>query len=283
MPDVYTYDTIPEKLRVQLVHILQDSFGQENRTEYYAHMHKALCREYGVFSLAPKHEQHSSTNLMSIANYLLSTQDVEHVLDIVELFLRTLDSPVRESQFWRRMGTLDPDKAIAEVNTRFREHGVGFEYVSGELIRIDSQLVHSEVVKPALQLLKDKRFVGANQEFLSAHEHYRHARYKECLVDCLKAFESTMKIVCSIKGWQYKPTDTAKNLIEICVNNGLFASFLQSQLGSLRSILESGVPTVRNKLAGHGQGSGVTNVTEQTARYSLHLTAANILLVIESL
>lgn len=44
-------------------------------------------------------------------------------------------------------------------------------------------------------VLSDKRYKGASQEFLAANEHYRHGRYKECLNDCLKAFESTMKII----------------------------------------------------------------------------------------
>jgi hypothetical protein len=143
-------------------------------------------------------------------------------------------------------------------------------------------LIHDGVVKPALKLLADPKFNGANDEFLKAHEHYRHGRHKECLAECLKAFESTMKTICDLKGWPYQPRDTAKALIDTCIANGLFPAFMQSHVGNLRTILESGVPTVRNKLGGHGQGATVTTVSESIARFALHSTAANILLFVES-
>lgn len=283
IPDVYVYDEVPHPLRVQLVQIIQDGIGTEegarNETLLYSEIHKILCREYGVFTLSEN--QHSS-NWEAIASYLLKTDDVEHVIDIVELSLLTIDKEIRKNPWKYETHLTEPDAAISETNDRFKEHGVGFEYVSGKIIRIDSQLIHGEVVKPALTLLADPQYAGANDEFLKAHEHYRHGRHKECLVECLKAFESTMKSICDSKGWEYKPRDTAKTLIDICITNGLFPTFMQTHIGNLRSILESGVPTLRNKLGGHGQGANVTQVTESTACFALHVTAANILLFVES-
>ena len=54
---------------------------------------------------------------------------------------------------------------------------------------------------------------------------------------------------------------------------------MQSHFTGLRSTLESGVPTVRNKLSGHGQGAEEINVPDYIAAYALHLTASNILLL----
>ena len=59
------------------------------------------------------------------------------------------------------------DDAINELNTRFREHGIGFQFVEGEIVRVDSELIHSEAVKPALRLLNEKNYHGAQQEFFS--------------------------------------------------------------------------------------------------------------------
>jgi len=285
VPDVYVYDEVPQPLRVQLVQILQDGLGpnesyHEVPLQLYAHIHKTLCREYGVFSLAK--ERHPS-DWEAVANYLLQTDSTEHVIDIVELSLRAVDTVIRQ-RHWQHIGcSASPDETIAEANSRFRESGVGYEYVSGEVIRIDSQLIHDDVVKPALKFLADPKFKGANDEFLRAHEHYRHSRHKECLAECLKAFESTMKTICTLKRWQFQPTDTAKSLIDTCMTKGLFPTFMQSHIGNLRAILESGVPTVRNKLGGHGQGATITVVSESTARFALHSTAANILLFVESI
>jgi hypothetical protein len=131
-------------------------------------------------------------------------------------------------------------------------------------------------------LLSDPRFAGANEEFLKAHEHYRHGRFSECLVESLKAFESTLKIICELKEWQYKSTDTAKALIEVCLAKKLVPTFSQQQLTSLRVLLESGVPTIRNKQAGHGQGSNRHQVSAKLTRFSLNLTASAVVLFVDS-
>ncbi|MHC4406100.1 MAG: DUF7014 domain-containing protein, partial [Planctomycetota bacterium] len=91
-----------------------------------------------------------------------------------------------------------------------------------------------------------------------------------------------MKIVCHHKGWPYKQKDTAKVLITTCLDKGLVPTFSQQQLTSLRTLLESGVPTVRNKQSGHGQGMEQHDVPQHLARYALHLTAATVLLLADS-
>jgi hypothetical protein len=150
------------------------------------------------------------------------------------------------------------------------------------MVRVDSQIIHTEVVKPALQFLSSKDFKGANQEFLSAHEHYRNRKFKECLNDCLKAFESTMKSICTKRRWTHQPNDTAKPLLDIIFQRALIPAFMQSHFTGLRATLEAGVPTVRNKLAGHGQGTSPVEVPGFVAAYALHLTATNILFLVQA-
>lgn len=213
---------------------------------------------------------------------MFNTEQTEHVLDFVELTFKLIDYTYRNRIEFLKNSKITADEAIGELNLRFREHGVGYQYESGKIIRVDSQIIHAEAVKPVLLLLSDVRFQGANEEFLKAHEHYRHKRYKECLVECLKAFESTMKTICDIQGWSYQPTDTAKKLIDICFQNNLIPAYLQTQFSSLRSNLESGIPTLRNKNAGHGQGSQPLTVPQHFAAYQLHLTASTILFLLEA-
>lgn len=167
------------------------------------------------------------------------------------------------------------------MNHRFKEHGVGYQFDGGEIIKVDSTYVHSEIVKPTIKLLWNKKFEGANNEYLKAHDHYKHGRNKECLSECLKAFESTMKIICKEKNWAYNDMDTSKNLIQICFKNDLIPSFTQNQFTSLRNLLESGVPTIRNRLGGHGQGQVPQKVDDEMTRYALNLTGTNIIFLIE--
>ncbi|AOT08259.1 STM4504/CBY_0614 family protein [Pseudoalteromonas luteoviolacea] len=283
--DVYQYSKIPNNFRVQVIHIVRDTIGIEDQynhvsSKIYLEIHQTLCKEYGVFAL----RRDARTNFEAIFDFFLETNKTEQCLDIIDLVFNVIDHGIRNNswEFSRTRGvTQTPDAAIEELNYRFKEASIGYQFISGELIRIDSQYIHSETVKPVLQLLgKEKCYSGANHEFLSAHEHYRNKKYKECLNDCLKSFESLMKAIHDKHGWQYNKNDTSKKLINSCFNNGLVPEYLQNQFSSVRTLLESGVPTLRNKEGGHGQGVVVKNVPEHFASYTLHLTATTLLFLL---
>ena len=288
-PDVYQYETIPNELRVQVVHIWYDAFGEIPRNHFrgnqylsydtneaYKYIHATLCREYGLFRLGEEED----LDFEAVYNFFLETQEAEKVIDVIEVSFQYITQYATD---------IPPEDAIDELNHRFQEHSVGYQYESGQIIRIDSQWIHSEVVKPALSMLSDPMYEGANDEFLKAHEHYRTGDYKECLNECLKAFESCIKSICDTRGWVYNDGDTISPLIAVIFNNELIPSFMDSHFTGLRkaldvrkglrSALESGVPPLRNKLSGHGQGREEVIVPEYMAAYALHLTASNILLL----
>src|SRR5690606_39202838 len=133
---------------------------------------------------------------------------------------------------------------------------------------------------PALHLLNSKRFAGAQEEFLKAHEHYRKQNTKEALNEALKAFESTLKVIAKKRGWTLKERPTSKDLIDAAFAHGLIPSFWQSHFSGLRSVLEGGVPTGRNRLSGHGQGEALQPVPDELAAYILHLTASTIVFLV---
>ena len=286
VPDVYQYDDIPSTLRVQIAHIMNDALGNRRSAQTsksFRFIHDTLCREYGKFSLLDQPPWIDIKYIEDVINFMLKNNDIGQVIDVVELGFKLIDIHSRREEIRHfSQSKITPDEAIDELNARFREHGVGYQYESGEIIRVDSQIIHSEAVKPVLHLLSDDRFRGANDEFLQAHEHYRHGRYKECLNDCLKAFESTMKTICDEQDWSYQPGDTASKLINVCFQNNLIPTYLQTQFSSLRQSLESGVPTIRNKLGGHGQGSQPIIVPQYFAAYQLHMTASTILFLVEA-
>ena len=276
VPEVYTYDTLPEFLRNQIIHIIEDSFNQSHQSDaYYDMIRKILCKEYGRRSLNGALAKPES----DVIHFFSSEKTTERALDVIELCFKIFNS----REFQRTiMGVFNPDEPISELNSRFKEAGIGYQFISNEIIRIDSESLHEQAVKPTLLILQDPNFKGANEEFLSAHENYRHGRHKECLVDCLKSLESTLKTICTLRGWSYEPTGTATKLIEICFANGLIPPFLETQMGALRTLLQSGVPTIRNKLGGHGQGPEPVTVPEFTAKFTLNLTASTILFLIDN-
>jgi hypothetical protein len=263
------------------------SFGLEKRdyeqnNPAYRDLHESLATEFGVFSVPNALHGHAN----AIVEFFCEDATTEQALDMIDVSFKDIITWHRNQQ-WASLyrAQMRPHEAIQDLNQRFMEHGVGYAFVTGQLpqlIKKDNEHLHSEVVLPALRLLHEEGFSGANEEYRSAHEHYRHGAYKECLNDCLKAFESTMKTICTRKNWVFKDTNTASSLIEVCLKNSLLPTFIQSHLGAVRSALESAIPTVRNKLGGHGQGPEPKTVPQFYAEYLLHETAATIVFLVDA-
>jgi AbiJ N-terminal domain 4 len=283
--DVFQYDDIPIKLRIQIIHILNHSLGSRDDCREHSSVYQAyeilvemFRSDFGVFCLLPYHEPSNTHPYDEFLEFFTKHATTDQCLDMVEIVFRIVDRSTRRYNY-RSTSEYDEiaDGAIADLNTRFKENGVGFEWVDGEIIRVDSELLHQEAVKPALALLNTKNYAGPHEEFINAYEHYKSGNNKEALNDCLKAFESTMKAICDKRGWTYDPSkDTANKLIEILFAKGLIPPFWQAQFASLRSLLESSIPTGRNKMSGHGQGATPTEVPDEITAYMLHMTASTL-------
>lgn len=286
--DIYIYDDIPVPLRTQIVHIWHDAIG--NEADYYATTGEGVRRTYkclvemvrnevGVFILPPSVKHMRIEYLDELVEYFLHEKDVGRVLDVIEFSFRLINRHVRDFHYQFKQNSAEiADQAINDLNIRFEEHSVGYRFEDEQIIRIDSAFLHAEVVKPALKLLNKSEYAGAQNEFLNACEHYRHGRKKDVLDDCLKAFESIMKSICKKREWVYPSNATASPLIGICLNNKLIPPFFQSKVQSLQSLFESGIPTVRNKMSGHGQGDEIVDVPDYIVAYALHETAAILVL-----
>lgn len=294
--DVFQYNDLPKAFRIQVIHIWADALGvwreperfmppllsHSRPNQWWNEIYRVLAREKGVFQLV----QHGE-NPFDICQRYLQIAETNDALDAIEVSFQFIDRAMRRLEDFdrRHLGLVHPDKAIAELNGRFREHCIGYEFAGGEIIRVDSKYLHAETVKPALQLLQGagSGFSGPLEEFLKAHEYHRKDNQKEAILSAGKAFESTLKAICTAKGWPFDPAkDTASKLLDTVFSNGLIPSYLQSHFTNLRSLLETGVPTVRNKTSGHGQGATPTTVPDYLVAYVLHATATNIVLLMEA-
>ena len=291
-PVIYRYDELPTPFRVQVVHIWgqaldlspYDSFAKD----CWEYIHDTLAKEMGVFELLPNSGHRN--RLVDCSNFLLQSKDTDQVLSLMELSFHCIDTLVRYKGSrhyyadWGNGTKQTPDNAIRELNYRFQEHAIGYQYAGGQIVEINSQFLHSETVEPVITLLHDAGFEGALQEFMTAHKYYRERNYKEAIVNSSNAFESTMRTICDIRRWAYPQNATSSKLIDILFDNDLVTTEMKSHFTSLRSTLASGVPTIRNKggQGGHGQGSSPVEVPDHIAAYALHLTASNIVFLVES-
>jgi hypothetical protein len=280
---IFNYEDFPKSFRVQVIHIWRDSLGDpqynsDSRVLWQV-IHDSLSREYGVFNLSER----GNDPFGKCQYFLQEEKSTEKILDIIEFSFRMIDRLVREYQYKGKQMDIKqkPDEAIEELNYRFQEHGIGYQYISGQIVRVDSNYIFKEAVEPAVQLLFQEGFEGASEEYLKAHEHFRKGNDKEAVTEALKAFESVMKTICKRMKWKVDEKATAAPLIKALFENELLPISLQNQLTSVRASLE-GLATVRNKNTGHGQGENSIKIPRHLVAYSLHLCATNIVFLIDS-
>ncbi len=80
----------------------------------------------------------------------------------------------------------------------------------------------------------------------------------------------------------YDSRAAAKDLIKVIFDNELVPRYLETYFSGMRQMLEAGLPTVRNKTSGHGQGPMPVDVPGHVAAYALHMAATNIVMLVEA-
>lgn len=287
-PDIYKYDSLSQQLKIQIVHIWNHYFNSHSYKQLsddynvtFYEIDRIISYEIGVHSVIAR--EHYSNPKDGLFYYFEHSNNLDACLSLIELINRFCDIVDKGeiSKYVEYEYTLT--NVIDEINYRFKQNGVGYRFVGNVIIRVDNELLHQESIKPALHFLQASEYKNANEEFLKAHEHFRHNRYEACLVECNKSFESTMKIICSKNGWVTKNEfPQAKELVNVLLINDFLPKYHESQLNSLKNLLEGSIPTIRNKYASHGKGNDDTiKPTEHLTSYTLYMTGATIKFLIE--
>ena len=292
--DVYQYDVLPKKLRTQLCQIFRANIGDyyvpgaydmsspDHNNDCWDGIVSILRRELGVDELTPD----TYNNKLEELTEFLRIGPTDEVLSAVEVCCRMIEKVTAKYSTYQCNSTgitEAPSKAIDEVNARFRQAGVGYEYARGEIVRVDSKLLHAEVVKPALNLLQDSRFSGANEEFREAFRKHRDGDQKGAITSANCAFESTMKSICTIKRWEVAPKARASDLLKVLRARNFFPDYLDKSFEQLQATLSSGLPEVRNNEGSHGQGPEAKTVPVHVAALALHLAATKIVYLYDTL
>jgi hypothetical protein len=286
--DVVQYDRIPDPLRVQAWNIIRRSLGRaepmpyrSDNQELWNLLRETVAHEQGRPSLG----RGSGSSPGDDVQYSITKEpNVDYWLDVIEVSLRLVERVIGGWSNEHRSSKgveQSPDDAVAEMNERFRLAGLGYRYEDGVIIRLDSEFTHSEATIPALHLLSDAPFAGADEEFRAAHAHFRAGETKDAAVDALNAFESTMKAICDAKGWTYPKGARASDLLKILRRETLFPDFGEQSLEQLLATLKA-LSAVRNETGGHGQGAAPVEVPPYVAAYALNLAAAKIRFLVEA-
>lgn len=266
--DVFQYEEVSTKMKNQFTFmvekIVQKTLSRYDvKNEFWQKVINRINVEYGknVRAIASPEEK------VHVAFEKLNN---EESLYFFELMLEEMDEYI----------SFDYDEFVKRVNKLFLENSFGYEFVQGQMIRIDSKFIHQEVIMNAIQLLYEVEFESASIEYMQAFTDYKNGNLKGAITNAGKAFESTMKIICEEMNYSYKQSDNAKKLISTLMNKEFIPSYLQTHFSGLSNTLESGLPTVRNKHS-HGDGVIEVEVTDKIVRYALNLCATNIVLLVE--
>lgn len=299
-PPKPTRTTFPELLRENIATIFTETLGMYydgelgigvdpvKTTNLWIEFERYMKRGSAEYTAYVRMYPGVKPNRRICAFVLSATDDaLVNLLDLGIALIVQLAGPMQRQYDFDWAGwhvKLAADDAIAELDVRLRTEGMIYRIVDNALVISTDDVTHELAVVPALQCLSEDGFEGASAELHEALAAHRNGQFDQTLIKANHAFESTMKIIAKKMGWSYEETTTAKKLLDVMFGNGLMPTMRESAMKALATMLESDVPTMRNKTpsAGHGRGDRTEAIPEAIATYAITATAANIKLLVES-
>jgi hypothetical protein len=151
--------------------------------------------------------------------------DFFEAMDAVEVGSSLVNGHMREMEERKRRiyTSVKPDDSLEELNGRFVQYGVGYQYSKEQnrVLKVDSTWMHAEVVTPRSSSSPRKAFEGPAQEFGLALAAFREGRGKDAVTEAVRAVESTAKAILDARGWKYEKGDTIVKLLTALFLNGL--------------------------------------------------------------
>jgi len=268
MQEVFKYEQPTAKFKKQLFYFMKDCLTISEFVKLY----KAITLHHGINRNIDEAYLDNPSTFQSFVikgfeKLIDSQNNINFYLDLIELFLI------------QRKG--DRESIIKSINKILFLDSLGYQIdeVKYQIIRIDSSHTYQEIIQPTFLLLNDVRFKNVDDEYRKAFEELKNGNYETVLVEANKAFESTMKIICDLKGYGLPNKHTASALINHLRKNDFIANFQDVKFNGLSKTLES-ISITRNNQAGHGQGSVTRSLSVIYAEYALRVSASNILLLI---
>ena len=147
--------------------------------------------------------------------------------------------------------------------------------VDGQFFKIDSEFLNLHVVARSYELLKAERFEGALDEPNQARNELTTGNLKEAIHKACRSLESVLKAILNTE------SGSASSLITRLVEYGFYEGIPEDAAKAFGDQVLMALPFLRNRLAGHGQGTKVIDVPEVYGELAVHLAAAFILFIVQ--
>src|SRR5262249_54842533 len=142
-----------------------------------------LRREFGILgsiSMVDVQWNRKATAREDLEAAITTGSNTERILSVIEAALAQLTKGGTLGERLERFTLLS--RAIETLNARFRDANVGYAVQqSGLIVRLDSEYVQTQMIDPALRLLQQAGFAGAEAEFQEAHTKYRNGDYRSAV------------------------------------------------------------------------------------------------------
>jgi len=179
------------------------------------------------------------------------------VLDALEAFYRLLPD-----HYWRDFQ--------AEVNWTLREEGSPWQFCDGRAFMVDSEFLDA-LQTEAIEAMHIDGFLGAHKEFKEARSHLLAGDSAVAILKANCAFESALKTLLS------KTEGTAKDLLRgLLEESNLLEGVPSGAQKAIAKTVLQGLPVLRNKLGGHGQGADPVEIPRAYGYLALNLAASYI-------
>lgn len=227
-----------------------------SKTDHIEQTESKLQRLLGL----PKLSSRAADDAVGIEGYFLKGYP-SCALEVIEQFVEEL----------ARFG--DSGKGIAlkfqaEVNEAMVDFECSWRLSDGRFFQIDSDFFYAEIVQKGEDMLREKGFEGAHDEFREAREDLSDGKTKDVILKAFKSFESSLKTVLN------QQSGDVAELLRLFREAGFMDNIPEANAKAICKQALASIAALRNELAGHGQGNTVLEVPRDYAVLALHLAGA---------
>lgn len=180
--------------------------------------------------------------------------DGHHVLDAIEVqtgYLADEQAPFR-----------------AKVNEILDIHQCPWRISDGQFFKLDADFMGERLAARAHDALAANQFTGAADEFSKARRELAEGETKDAILHAGKSFESVLKVLTG------NAHGNADRLIKDFVAQGFIDDLPEDVRAGFGDQVLKTLPSLRNKLAGHGQGAEIVTVDAAYGELAVQLAAA---------
>jgi len=167
------------------------------------------------------------------------------------------------------------------INSAMEDEKASWRLSDGYFFMVDSEFLEQHILATTHLVLGDNGFKGAMDEFAEARSDLTGGDYKDAIFKACKSLESVVKTILTARDISFTPTSSASTLFGVLIDKAFFNDLPQDGQNAIRDIVLQSLPTLRNKLAGHGQGAEVVNISKEYASLAVNLAAVLNMFLVE--